>query len=86
VEADLLLAALNSATLNGADLFQARLIAADMTDASLIGAYVADANFTAVQLRKAKVWLTEPPLKKDLAWANLNEIDTKELTRSEKEP
>jgi uncharacterized protein YjbI with pentapeptide repeats len=84
-QADLGLSALNYAVLNGADLTQARLVAAEMTSASLIGANIREAIFSGAQLQKARVWMTDPPLKKNLAWANLKEIDAKEPTRSEKD-
>jgi uncharacterized protein YjbI with pentapeptide repeats len=85
VQADLGLSALNDAMLDGADLTRARLIAAEMTSISLVGADVTDTIFTGAQLRKARVWMTDPPQKKNLAWADLKDIDAKEPTRTEKD-
>jgi uncharacterized protein YjbI with pentapeptide repeats len=84
-QANLGLSALNSATLDGADLTQAQLVAAEMTSTSLVGAVLTDAIFTGARLRKARVWMTDPPVKNNLVWADLKEIENRELTRAEKD-
>lgn len=81
--ADLGLAALNDAVLNGADLIGARLVAAEMSSASLVAADLSGAILTGTRLKGAHLWLTSPPQKKDLAWADLSVADLKEPSGEE---
>jgi uncharacterized protein YjbI with pentapeptide repeats len=69
--ADATLSTFGFARLYGANLLEARLTAANLGMASLAGAVLAETELIGASLRYATVWITSPPPKKNLAWADL---------------
>lgn len=81
--ADLGLAVLLSSILDGANLREARLIATNLAYASLIGTDLTNAIVTAASFKHAKVWLSAPPPKKNLSWADLTNLNIEKPNEAE---